>query len=140
MGKKKKKGLSIKEPESELKIGFGMDKDTPLFCFKHFNYSLIKTHRKHTTDLCFSFLERLQILSNLGWNGIRQSRKHNYGMNKMPKKDIKIALPACVTPDVTELHVLRVDNSNIPFIGLQMGSIFHVFFIEPDFGVVYDHE
>ena len=114
--------------------------DTPLFCFKYFDYDLLRKNKQHETDLCFCFLEKLQRLSDLGWNGIRKSRRHDYGMEKIPITQIKLKkLPSIITPDIKNLHVFRA-KKNLPFIGLQEKNIFHVLYIEPNFGVIYDHE
>ena len=110
----------------------------PLFSFKWFN---IKNAEKCSDPKYFiSYLSRLHKLSQLGWEGIRTSPRHCYGMEKIPVKKIKIKnLPDIVTPDVQYLDVLRAVEDNRPMVGLQQGKIFHVFFLETYFGDVYDH-
>lgn len=114
--------------------------DTPLFCFTYFNHGLLKKNKQHNTDLCFCFLERLQKLSEHGWKAIMTSDKHGLGTEKIPIKQIKCSLPSIITPDVQHLLVFRAKGNNLPFLGLREKNIFHVLLIEPDFGVVYDHQ
>ncbi|NMA74484.1 MAG: hypothetical protein GX963_10065 [Bacteroidales bacterium] len=138
--KKKQRPLKIKnQRKEEIKVSLKNSNNTPLFCFKHFDYELLEKYKKHKSELCYEFLKRLQKLTELGWDEIRKSDRHNYGMEKIPVKQIKVSLPNFITPDVEDLHVFRVNNSNIPFIGLQVETIFYVLFIEPEFGVVYKH-
>lgn len=114
--------------------------DTPLFCFTYFDHGLLKKKKQHNTDLCFCFLERLQKLSEYGWKAIMTSDKHGFGTEKIPVKQIKCSLPSIITPDVQHLLVFRAKGNNLPFLGLREKNIFHVLYIEPDFGVVYNHE
>ncbi len=88
------------------------------------------------------FLNRLRELSEKGWSEIRRSRKHEYGLEPIPKFKIKPDLKCVsdlITDDVEKLHVFRVDKENHPFIGLQVGRIFHVIFVEAEFGDIYNH-
>lgn len=112
--------------------------DYPLFSFRWL--------QKYSFDECSDakffqhYLMRLQKLSELGWNGIRVSGKHQYGMEKIPVNQIKPkALPRIVTPDVEELDVFRAVGDNRPMVGLQQGKIFHVIFLEANFDDVYNH-
>ena len=113
--------------------------DYPLFSFKWLqNYSFV-----NCADANFfqHFLQRLQKLSDLGWKEIRVSGRHQYGMEKISRKDIKLqALPRIVTPDIDEFVVFRAVGDNRPMIGLLQGKIFHVIFIEANFGDVYCHK
>lgn len=111
--------------------------DYPLFSFKWFDGSNLNT----ATDIKFFVrnLERFKALSELGWNKIRTSGKHAYGMEPLPKNQIKKALPQIITPDVKELHVLRATGDNHAMIGLQENKIFHILFIESQFNTIYKH-
>lgn len=134
----------IKKIIDENKISVGeidtlAEIDYPLFSFKWLqNYSFVDCAEPKFFQ---HFLQRLQKLSALGWKGIRVSGRHQYGMEKIPRKDIKPqALPGIVTPDVEEFDVFRAVGDNRPMIGLVQGRIFHVIFIEADFGDVYCHK
>jgi len=112
--------------------------DYPLFSFRWL--------QKHSFDECrdekffHAFLIRLQKLSLLGWYGIRTSGRHQYGMEKIPLRQLKPTnFPKIVTPEVEELDVFRAVGDNRPMVGLQQGKIFHVIYIEANFGDVYRH-
>ena len=98
--------------------------DHPLFSFKYL----------------IDFLIRLQKLSELGWKEIRVSGRHEFGIEKITRDQIKPKdrLPKFITPEV-ELDVFRANGDNRPFVGKQDGKIFYIFFIETNFGDVYDH-
>ena len=104
----------------------------PLFSFKHLQTSVSYKNTKET-KFFIDFLERLNKLSLLGWEEIRKSQRHSYGMEKIPQ------LPNFITPDIKELHVFRATGSNKVFVGLQQEDVFHVIFIEAEFGEVYKH-
>ena len=84
-------------------------------------------------------MERLKKLSELGWEEIRKSQRHSFGMEKIPVKSIRPQCPAFITPDVKELEVFRATGNNKVFLGIQQENIFHVIFIEANFGDVYTH-
>lgn len=138
--KKKDKKVGIKDIEStvDIKLQRLLEEDYPIFCFKHLKDNSIRDCED--PKFFYNFLVRLQKLSELGWTEIRKSAAHSFGMEPLPKSEIKPALPACVTPEVGDLHVFRANGNNLPFVGLQVGYIFRVFFIETEFGHIYDHK
>lgn len=71
---------------------------------------------------------------------IRVSGRHEFGIEKITRDQIKPKdrLPKFITPEV-ELDVFRANGDNRPFVGKQDGKIFYIFFIETNFGDVYDH-
>ena len=112
--------------------------DHPLFSFKYLSDDSVKDCKDHS--LLLNFILRLQKLCELGWNEIRSSHKHSYGMEPIPYNNIKpkYKLPSFVTREV-ELDVFRASGDNRSFVGLQRGKIFYIFFIEAKFGDIYDH-
>ena len=108
--------------------------DYPVFCFRY-----LQTKPKKDFEFYADFIERLKKLCNLSWNEINVSPRHGFGTEKIPVNQIKPALPAFVTPDVTDLTVFRANGDNRPFLGLRMGNVFHIIFLEEKFGDVYDH-
>jgi hypothetical protein len=112
--------------------------DYPLFCFKYLNET---SFSKHDYEAAFfiKYLKRLRDLSKLGWDEIKKSHRHSYGMEKIPVHAIKLQMPDCVSDEVSHLDVFRASGDNRVFIGLRRMKIFHVFFIEANFGDVYDH-
>ena len=113
--------------------------DYPLFSFKYLNP--VSIDKCNDSKFFFDFLMRLQKLSNLGWNGIRTSERHAIGMEHMPINKIVPyrQLPDFITRDVENLDVFRANGDNRVFVGLQKSKIFHIFFIETEFGDVSCH-
>ena len=110
----------------------------PLFSFKYLSDESIKDCKDHSFLL--GFILRLQKLCELGWDGIRLSHRHSYGMEPIPYNDIKPKdkLPSFVTREV-DLHAFRASGDNRSFVGLQRGKLFYIFFIETKFGDIYNH-
>lgn len=108
--------------------------DYPIFCFKYLQTSKCKDHK------CYSdLIIRLQKLSTLGWKQIEKSPRHSFGTEPIPRKRIKPKLPNFITPDVRSLTVFRSAGNNKVFIGMRSDNIFHIIFIEENFGDIYDH-
>jgi hypothetical protein len=113
-------------------------KNYPKFCFKYLQETSIKNSKNH--KFFIDFLFRLKKLSELGWNEINKSPKHSFGTEKISIEKIKQKqLPEIITPDVKKITVFRADGSNKPFLGLRTDDIFHVIFIEANFGDIYEH-
>jgi hypothetical protein len=132
MNKIKKKNAQqnkIKIP-SENSIEF----DYPIFCFRY-----LQTVSNGDYKFYSDFVERLKKISGLTWNQINVADRHGFGTEKMPAKQIKPQLPRFVTPEITHLLVFRANGDNRPFLGLRSGVVFHIIFIEEQFGDVYDH-
>lgn len=127
-----KKTISKSEVESLSK------KDYPLFSFRYFNDVSMKDCKEQ--QFFVDYINRLCKLSQLGWNEIRKSQTHSFGMESMPKTQIKHQglLPSFVTKEV-DLHLFRAVGDNHVMVGLQEGKIYHVFFVEAKFGDVSSH-
>lgn len=127
-----KKTVSRSEVESLSKINY------PLFSFRYFHDFSMKNCKE--PQFFIDYINRLCKLSQLGWNEIRKSQTHSFGMESMPKTQIKHRglLPSFVTKDV-DLHIFRAVGDNRVMVGLQEGKIFHVFFVEAKFGDVSPH-
>lgn len=108
--------------------------DYPIFCFKHLQ-TIPKANFKFYAD----FITRLKKISSLTWNEISNADRHGFGTEKMPVNQIKLGLPKFITPDVKYLLVFRASGDNRPFLGLRNGTVFHIIFIEEQFGDVYSH-
>ncbi|KAA6316015.1 hypothetical protein EZS27_033615 [termite gut metagenome] len=138
--KKGRDNLFIKYPPKSKKINNQnvLDEDYPIFCFKYLDDVSIKKCKDH--KFFYDFLMRLQKLSKLGWSEIRQSHRHAYGLESIPKEKIKATLPTCITPEVKDLHVFRANGNNLPLIGIQIQNVFRILFIEATFGDIYKHD
>ncbi len=126
------KNISLSEVERLTNINY------PLFSFRYFNDISAKNCKDHKFFL--DYINRLQKLSELGWDGIRKSQCHSFGMESMPRESIHHngLLPPFVTKEV-KLHIFRAVGDNRVMVGLQEGKIFHVFFIESRFGDISPH-
>lgn len=132
MSKIKKKNAQqnkIKIPsESSIEL------DYPVFCFRY-----LQTVSNGDYKFYSDFVERLKKISGLTWSQINVADRHGFGTEKMPVKQIKPQLPRFVTPEITHLLVFRANGDSRPFLGLRNGVVFHIIFIEEQFGDVYDH-
>lgn len=74
----------------------------------------------------------------MDWNTVGVSQRHSFGCEKIPvtaiKKDLKL------TREVTFLLAFRATGDNHVFLGFRDGNVFHVVYIESQFGDIYDHE
>jgi len=106
----------------------------PVFCFKHLQTKPDKDYKFYT-----EFILRLVKLCNLSWKEIDKTHKHSFGTEKMEIKFLKPDMPSFVTPDMDSLTVFRANGDNRPFLGIRRSNVFHILFIEEQFGDVYDH-
>jgi hypothetical protein len=76
----------IKEPIDPKKIDTQsvLNENYPIFCFKYLSDESISGCKN--SKFYFDFLMRLKKLSELGWNEIRTSAPHSFGMEPIPKK------------------------------------------------------
>ena len=89
-----RKTISRSEVEALANINY------PLFTFRYFNDLSMKDCLE--PRFFIDFINRLRKLSQLGWTEIRKSQSHSFGMEPMPKTQIKhhCLLPAFVTKEV----------------------------------------
>lgn len=72
--------------------------DYPLFSFKYLQEHSIK--KCDNSKFFFDYLMRMKKLSDLGWKAIEIDNRHGFGMEKIPRKEIKPDIPQFVTPEV----------------------------------------
>lgn len=146
MANKKKKNTSLIKDITANKnitkesLGVYDSIDHPLFSFKYLYENSIEGCTK--SKFFFDFLMRLKKLSELGWDEIRKSQRHSFGMEKIPISSIipKPQYPPFITPDVTDFSVFRSNGNNTGLVGLQVEKIFYVFYyIEAEHGDIYKH-
>lgn len=85
------------------------------------------------------YLERLKKLGNLDWNTINISGRHSFGMEKMKVSNLTASAQQLVPAGIDSLIVLRATGDNHAFLGNRTENVFHVVFIEYQFGDVYKH-
>lgn len=135
-----KKSFRIKEPETSTNILVSKEAqpNDVFFCFKY----LSRESYTRCKDYSFfiNLLQRFSKYSQLGWNEIRSSYRHGWGMEKMPVSQIKhVNTISRITPEVETLDVLRSSGDNKVLVGLQEQQVFNVFFIEAAFGDISNH-
>ena len=142
--KKEKKVSLIKEITANKNIireslGIYDRIDYPLFSFKYLYKNSIDNCNE--SKFFFDLLMRLKKLSELGWNEIRTSQRHSFGMEKIPISSMipNPQYPPFITPDVTDFCVFRSNGNNTGLVGFQIEKIFYVFYIETKHGDIYRH-
>ena len=123
-----------KQNKIKVPSGNNIELDYPVFCFKHLQTTPDNDHKFYS-----EFVERLKKISNLTWNQINTSDRHSFGTEKMPIEKIIPQLPVFVTPEILHLTVFRANGDNRPFLGLRRGIVFHIIYIEEQFGKIYKH-
>jgi hypothetical protein len=108
----------------------------PVFCFKYIHQDF--TVQKCDNDKKVALIEQITTLSQLSWNDIQVSPRHGLGCEKLPLKSIKPKMPNFITEEVTYLLVFRY-SGKLPFAGFRNRFIFHILFIENNFGDLYNH-
>lgn len=133
--------LENKHPELAAidKLRPNPDTNYPLFSFK---YIEDKTHKDcNESSFFIKFIERLNKLSTLGWREIEKSDRHSFGTEKVKISEIK---PQVELPEQFNKHthfiVFRATGDNHVFAGIREANTFHIFYIESEFGKLYDHD
>lgn len=139
MPKKKRIKICANKQEPKIEVSATDDKDTPLFCFRHFEARNFKSDHK---GVFLEFVKRLQKISELGWNKISTEKKHGFGYELIEKKEmdagIKSRIEKIATPD-TKVYVFRAECDNLPFIGYRVDNIFHIIAVAASFKEFYKH-
>lgn len=99
----------------------------PLFCFKYLdkNYHLKQCNVEEKAN----FISTLVTLSELTWQDIQQSGRHQLGHETINKKSLKCPLPANIKEEVNNVICFRF-NGMMPMLGFRNNQIFHVVFID----------
>ena len=84
-----------------------------------------------------AFADRIRILTQKSWMEILNLPKQGQGFEKIPRNQIKAAIPPHVTEDVTHFWSFRF-HGKAPMVGYKSGEIFHVLWFDPNFAL-YDH-
>lgn len=110
----------------------------PLFSFKYLNDVTIK--KVKDGKFFVQFLNRLKQLSLLGWAEIELSHRHSFGIERMPKGQLRHLdnLPSAFEK-YREFDVFRATGNNRVFVGKRLGDIFYILLIEYVFGDVSSH-
>jgi hypothetical protein len=84
-----------------------------------------------------AFAKTLQKLASMPWKELITADRHGHGTELIPAKQIKAQIPPQFQ-DQEKFMVFRYDGK-LPMAGVRVGAVFHVLWIEPEFGHLYDH-
>jgi hypothetical protein len=122
-----------KVPESPAPVS--TDNETPKFCLHYlardFDVSALTTAQQA------ALAKTLQKLSGFRWRELIMGPRHSHGMEHMPISQIRVSLPPKFQ-DRDKVTVFRYDG-NLPMAGVRVRDVFHLLWIEPSFGKLYDH-
>lgn len=111
------------------------NKATPQFCLHHLQPGF--DIEGLTRDGRAAFAMALHRRKSMSWLEIIMADKHGLGSENMPRKKFKPAIPAPFQ-DRDDFLVLRYDG-RLPMAGVRSGAVYHIVWIEPEFGKLYDH-
>jgi hypothetical protein len=136
--KKKAKSIKIIVPAKRAFLrGEEIEENRPVFCFRNLQGDSVKNCKK--ANFFIEFLKRLRQLSELTWNEIQTSDRHGYGTEKIPISKLNPQRPNFLTPDVDSLLAFRATGDKHVFLGFRQKNVFHIVYIESEFGDIYDH-
>ncbi|WP_229805335.1 hypothetical protein [Saccharospirillum salsuginis] len=97
------------------------------------DYCLSKLDKNHKA----AFAEAIFKRKNLAWREIARSGRHSLGTEKIPKHQIKAAIPPFITEDQDHFLVFRY-HGTCPMVGFRKHDVFYVLWFDHDFSL-YDH-
>lgn len=116
-------------------IGKDTNTLTPKFCLAYIvnGYCL----RELSVEQQAAFALALQKRCEMTWKDITLADRHGLGSEMLPAGQIKPQIPNSFR-DRDKFLVIRY-NGNLPMVGIRILDVFHVLWIERDYGDVYDH-
>jgi hypothetical protein len=84
-----------------------------------------------------AFAKSLQKLASLKWKELITAPRHGCGTEFIPATQIKARIPPQFE-DQERFMVFRYDGM-LPMAGVRVRDVYHVLWIEPKFGQLYDH-
>lgn len=138
MGKSKNRGTpprpaqgTLTEPETPADYSLG----SPKFCLHHADpdFDVDALDAKGAA----AFARTLQRLARMSWRDLILAPRHGIGSELIPAASFKPAIPQRFK-DQKKFMVFRYDGL-LPMAGIRAGDVFHIIWIEPTFGKLYDH-
>ena len=84
-----------------------------------------------------AFAKTLQKLAASRWKDLITARRHGQGTEFIPARQFRAPIPPQFEAE-SRFMVFRYDG-NLPMAGIRVRDVFHVLWIEPEFGRLYDH-
>lgn len=111
------------------------NKETLKFCLRHLqrNFDV----ECLTQEAQAAFAVALQKRAAMTWLEITMANRHGLGSELMRVDQLKPSMPR-VFEDVGKVTVIRYFGS-LPMAGVRINDVFHILWLEPAFGDLYDH-
>jgi hypothetical protein len=108
---------------------------TPKFCLNFlrdgFDVHALSTQRQA------AFAKTLQKLASFRWKDLLAAPRHGQGTELIPARQFKAPIPNQFQ-DEPRFMVFRYEG-NLPMAGVRVRDVYHVLWLEPEFGRLYDH-
>ena len=109
--------------------------ETPKFCL-HFLRDGFDVHALDSERQA-AFAKTLQKLASSRWKDLITAPRHGQGSEFISRGQIKPSIPQQFS-DEDRFLVFRY-HGKLPMGGIRVRDVFHVLWIEPEFGRLYDH-
>lgn len=111
------------------------NQQTPKFCLRYLHPDF--DVRSLRDDKRADFAIALQNRANMTWREIIMAPRHGLGSENIPRYQIRAPIPAGFE-DAEQFLVLRY-SGRLPMAGVRVQDVYHILWIEPNFGDLYDH-
>jgi hypothetical protein len=111
------------------------DGESPKFCL-HFLRGDFDVHSLNSEKQA-AFAKTLQKLASSTWADIKRAPRHGQGTELIPARDLKAPIPPQFR-DEPKFMMFRY-HGNLPMGGVRVRDVYHVLWIEPEFGKLYSH-
>lgn len=108
---------------------------TPVFCLHYMQPCFGVDCLDHKGGSAFA--KKLQQMASMRWKELITSGRHGHGSEHIPKTQIRGPVPAKFQ-DQERFMVFRY-HGKLPMAGVRINDVFHVLWIERQFGDLYDH-
>ena len=110
--------------------------ETPKFCLR-FLRAGFDVHALDTAGQA-AFARTLQKLASSSWKDLITAPRHGRGSEFLPSEQIKAPIPAQFV-DEDKFLVFRY-HGQLPMAGIRVRDVFHILWVEPAFGRLYNHD
>jgi hypothetical protein len=119
----------------ELPEPLSHDDETPKFCLHYLRRDL--DVQALNPDGQAAFAKTLQKLASSRWKDLITTSRHGQGTEFIPSRQIRASIPTRFQ-DAERFLVFRY-HGKLPMAGVRVRDVYHVLWIEPEFGRLYDH-
>jgi hypothetical protein len=112
------------------------NQSTPVFCLHHL-------HRDYDVKAIGDKEGQAQLAltmhkcAQMQWKQIHQAGRHASGTEQIPADQIRAPIPPKFS-DQEKFMAFRY-NGKLPIVGVRINDVFHVLWVERQYGDVYDH-